>query len=60
MRITISSRSAEPELACEITFKPIRRYKGLLDIAIIFSNILVMPQAMGMTVEMLPAKGPPS
>ena len=48
----------DPELASEITVQPIRRYAGLLDAAIIFSDILVVPQAMGMEVEMLPAKGP--
>lgn len=47
-----------PSLACEITLQPIRRFAGLLDAAIIFSDILVIPQAMGLTVEMLPAKGP--
>jgi len=47
-----------PELACEITLQPVRRYTGLLDAAIIFSDILVVPKAMGMTVEMLPGKGP--
>lgn len=47
-----------PELAAEITLQPTRRYRGLLDAAIIFSDILVIPQAMGMEVQMLPEKGP--
>jgi uroporphyrinogen decarboxylase len=38
--------------------QPIERYEGLLDAAIIFSDILVIPQAMGMTVEMMDGKGP--
>lgn len=47
-----------PALACEVTLQPIRRFDGLLDASIIFSDILVVPQAMGMQVEMLPGSGP--
>lgn len=43
-----------PELATEITLQPIRRYSGLVDASIIFSDILVVPQAMGMEVLMNP------
>lgn len=46
-----------PELACEVTLQPLRRYKHL-DASIIFSDILVIPQAIGMTVEMHPGVGP--
>ncbi|QRW15749.1 uroporphyrinogen decarboxylase [Rhizoctonia solani] len=47
-----------PELATEITLQPIRRYSGLLDASIIFSDILVIPQAMGLVVEMHDGGGP--
>ncbi|GAA6063027.1 hypothetical protein JCM10212_001806 [Sporobolomyces blumeae] len=47
-----------PELACEVTLQPIRRFHGLLDASIIFSDILVVPQAMGLDVEMRPGSGP--
>lgn len=48
----------DPEVASTLTLQPIDRYEGLIDAAIIFSDILVIPQAMGMTVEMLKEKGP--
>ena len=47
-----------PEIASTLTLQPIDRYEGLIDAAIIFSDILVIPQAMGMTVEMVDKKGP--
>uniref|UniRef100_A0A060T3K9 Uroporphyrinogen decarboxylase n=1 Tax=Blastobotrys adeninivorans TaxID=409370 RepID=A0A060T3K9_BLAAD len=48
----------DPEKASEITIQPVRRYDGLLDAAIIFSDILVIPQAMGMSVKIEEKGGP--
>lgn len=48
----------QPELCATITLQPIERYAGLIDGAIIFSDILVIPQALGMQVEMLEKQGP--
>lgn len=45
-----------PELATEITLQPIERFP--LDAAIIFSDILVIPQAMGMECLMIKGRGP--
>lgn len=50
------TRCQTPELACEITMMPIRQIG--LDAAIIFSDILVVPQAMGIKVEMKNNFGP--
>ncbi len=48
----------DPEVASDLTLQPIDEYDGLIDAAIIFSDILVVPQAMGMEVVMLDKKGP--
>lgn len=48
----------DPEIASEITIQPIEHFNGLIDAAIIFSDILVVPQAMGMEVKMVEGKGP--
>lgn len=45
-----------PALATEVTLQPIERFD--LDAAIIFSDILVIPQALGMRVEMIKGSGP--
>ena len=50
------TRCQTPELASEITVQPIRRYG--MDAAILFSDILVVPQAMDIPVEMKPGVGP--
>jgi len=47
-----------PEIASSLTLQPIDRFAGLIDAAIIFSDILVIPQAMGMEVIMVDKKGP--
>ncbi len=50
------TRVQTPELACEITLQPVDQVG--VDAAILFSDILVIPQAMGMTVLMEEGKGP--
>jgi uroporphyrinogen decarboxylase len=50
------TRVQTPELACEITLQPIDQVG--VDAAIIFSDILVIPQAMGKVVLMQEGKGP--
>ena len=50
------TRCQTPELAAEITVQPIRRFP--LDAAILFSDILVVPQAMGIDFKMKESVGP--
>lgn len=45
-----------PHLAAEVTIQPIDELD--VDAAIIFSDILVIPEAMGLTYEMIEKKGP--
>src|SRR5688500_14863493 len=49
-------RCQTPELACEITLQPIDIIG--VDAAILFSDILVVPQAMGMEVQLVENTGP--
>src|SRR6266705_1359059 len=50
------TRVQTPELACEITLQPVDQID--VDAAIIFSDILVIPQAMGLEVLMEEGEGP--
>jgi uroporphyrinogen decarboxylase len=50
------TRCQTPELAAEITVQPIRRFG--MDAAILFSDILVIPQAMNIPFEMKEGLGP--
>jgi uroporphyrinogen decarboxylase len=45
-----------PELACEVTLQPLGRFA--LDAAIIFSDILTVPDAMGLGLHFVEGEGP--
>jgi uroporphyrinogen decarboxylase len=45
-----------PELACEVTLQPLRRFP--LDAAILFSDILTIPDAMGLELFFTEGEGP--
>ncbi len=48
--------ATNPELACEVTLQPLRRYP--LDAAILFSDILMIPKAMGVGLAFEEGEGP--
>ncbi|WP_440223706.1 uroporphyrinogen decarboxylase [Dokdonella sp. MW10] len=45
-----------PELACEVTLQPLERFP--LDAAILFSDILTVPDAMGLGLHFVEGEGP--
>ena len=45
-----------PELACEVTMQPLDRFD--LDAAILFSDILTIPDAMGLGLQFVEGDGP--
>jgi len=45
-----------PELACEVTLQPLARFP--LDAAILFSDILTIPDAMGLGLHFVEGEGP--
>jgi len=45
-----------PELACEVTLQPLARFD--LDAAIVFSDILTIPDAMGLGLSVVENEGP--
>lgn len=55
-KYTFWERCKTPELACEITVQPVRRLG--VDAAILFSDILVVPEAMGMDITLKENVGP--
>ena len=48
--------ATNPDIACEVTLQPLRRFP--LDAAILFSDILTIPDAMGLGLHFVAGEGP--
>ncbi len=46
----------QPEVAAEITLQPVRRYG--VDAAVLYSDIVVPPHAVGFGIDVAPGTGP--
>ncbi|WP_424684013.1 uroporphyrinogen decarboxylase [Frateuria sp. YIM B11624] len=53
---SIMGLAQNPEFACEVTLQPLERFE--LDAAILFSDILTIPDAMGLGLSFAPGEGP--
>ena len=55
-KVTLLEAFHSPEIAAELTLQPIELLG--VDAAIIYSDILLIPEALGMSLEYIPKKGP--
>jgi len=55
-RYPILEMMKHPERAAEVTLQPVEAFD--LDAAIVFADILTLPEAMGLRLEFIPGRGP--
>jgi len=55
-KVSFEELCRSPELSCEVTLQPLDRFP--LDVAIVFSDILTVPEAMGLNVVFDTGHGP--
>ncbi|MCH7819661.1 MAG: uroporphyrinogen decarboxylase [Candidatus Marinimicrobia bacterium] len=55
-KVTLLEAFHSPEIAAELTLQPIELLS--VDAAIIYSDILLIPEALGMSLDYIPGKGP--